>query len=322
MKVVILDDYQDAVRACGLLDKLRGHDVTIHRDTVKGADALAGRLKDAEAIVLIRQRTELSEELLERLPRLRLISQTAGVGSHIPMEACTRRKIAVTAGAAGNPSTVELTWALILAAMRRIPAEMEGMKRGKWQVAPMGRIVHGKTLGVYALGKIGGRVAQLAKAFGMNVLAWGREATAERARAEGFEMAKDREAFFESCDIVSIHLPLNKATRGLVTLKDLARMKPDSLFVNTSRAGIIEAGALVAALRAGRPGFAAVDVYEDEPVLGGQHPLLRMDNVVCTPHLGYASYETLKDYLGLAIDRVAAFAAGKPRDVVNPEALA
>lgn len=322
MKVIIPDDYQDCVRTLGLLDKLKGHDVTIHRDTVKGVDALAERFKDAEAIVLIRQRTEIPEALLERMPSLRLISQTAGVGAHIPMEACTRRKIAVAAGGANNPSTVELTWALILAAMRRIPAEMEGMKRGGWQVAPMGRIVHGKTLGIYALGKIGGRVAHIAKAFGMRVLAWGRESTVERARAEGFEMAPSREAFFESCDVVSIHLPLNKATRGLVAAKDLARMKADSLFVNTSRAGIIADGALVAALRAGRPGFAAVDVYEDEPVLGGGHPLLQMDNVVCTPHLGYATHETLKDYLGLAIDRVVAFAAGKPKDVVNPEALA
>ncbi|MEK6709011.1 MAG: D-2-hydroxyacid dehydrogenase family protein [Nitrospinota bacterium] len=322
MKVVILDDYQDVVRTCGLLGMLQGHDVTIHRDTVKGADALAGRLRDAEAVVLIRQRTELSEELIGRLPKLRMISQTAAAGSHIPMEACTRRKIVVTAGAANNPSTVELTWALILAAMRRIPAEMEAMRRGKWQAAPMGRIVHGKTLGVYALGKIGGRVAHLAKAFGMNVLAWGREATAERARKEGFQMAASREALFESCDIVTIHLPLNKSTRGIVTLKDLGRMKPDSLFVNTSRAGVVEDGALCAALKAGRPGFAAVDVYEDEPVLGGAHPLLHMENVVCTPHLGYATYETLKDYLSLAIGRVNAFAAGKPKDVVNPEALA
>ena len=322
MKVVILDDYQDAVRVCGLLGMLEGHDVTIHRDTVKGTDALAARLKDAEAVVLIRQRTELSEELIERLPKLRMISQTAGVGSHIPMEACTRRKIAVAAGGSPNPSTVELTWALILAAMRRIPAEMEAMKRGGWQAAPMGRTVQGKTLGIYALGRIGGRVAQLGKAFGMNVLAWGREATAERAMKEGFEMAKSREAFFEACDVISIHLPLNKATRGLVTGKDLGRMRPDSLFVNTSRADVVEDGALVAALKAGRPGFAAVDVYEDEPVLGGRHPLLQMDNVVCSPHLGYPTYETLKDYLGLAIGRVVAFAAGKPKDVVNPEALA
>jgi len=321
MKVVILDDYQDAVRTCGLEGMLRGHDLTIHRDTVKGTDALAERLKDAEAVVLIRQRTELSEELLERLPRLRLISQTARVGSHIQMEACTRRKIAVTAGGAPNPSTVELAWGLILAAMRRIPQEMEAMKRGKWQAAPMGRDLGGKTLGVYALGRIGGRVAELGKAFGMDVLAWGRASTAERARKDGHRMAGSREAFFEQSDVVTIHLPLNKDTLGIVTQRDLGRMKPDALFVNTSRADIVEAGALVAALKAGRPGFAAVDVYEDEPVLGGRHPLLQMDNVVCTPHLGYATYETLKDYLRLAIERVAAFAEGKPKDVVNPEAL-
>lgn len=320
MKVVISDDYQDCIRHLDCFARMAGHDVTIHNDTVKSMEDIAERFREAEAAVLIRERTRIPEELLEKLPNLKLIAQSARGINHIDLDACTRRGIAVAAGGGNKNVTAELTWALILAASRNIPQEVNSIQNGGWQVT-LGTRLQGKTLGIYAYGGIGNLVAKVGSAFGMKVLVWGREGSAERARADGFEMAPSREAFFETSDVVSIHLAMRSETRGLVKREDLDRMKSTALFVNTSRAALIEEGALVAALKAGRPGRAAVDVYEDEPVLGANHPLVKMENCLCTPHLGYVSKESLEEYIGGAFDRVVAFANGNPIDVINPEAL-
>lgn len=322
MKVVISDDYQDCVRRLECFSRMAEHDVTIHNDTVDDIDALEARFREAEAIVLIRERTRVTAELLARLPGLRLVSQTgAGFASHVDLEACTRRRVAVAAGGAGTRSTCELAWGLILCAMRSIPKEIRNLAEGGWQTT-LGEDLCGKTLGVYAYGKIGSQVAAVGKAFGMSVIAYGREGSAERARRDGLPVASSREALFGTSDILSLHIRLTPQTKGIVTAQDLSRMKPDALLVNTSRAGLIEEGALKAALKAGRPGFAAVDVYEKEPVRGPAHPLLTMENAICTPHLGYVTRGTFEKYFGLAFDQINAFAAGRPINIHNPEVLA
>jgi len=321
MKIAVIDDYQDAFRNLDCYARLGGHEVAVYHDTEKDTAKLAERLKDAEALILTQQRSPFPRALAERLPKLKLISQTGRNANHIDLAACTGKGIVVSAAGAGVPNpTAELTWGLILASMRRIPQEVQRMKEGKWQ-GSVGVSVAGKTLGIYAFGKIGSLVARIGQAFGMRVVCWGREGSTAKAREAGFEIAASREAFFENADIVCLHIPLNKETRGIVTAQDLARMKPTALIVNTSRAALIAEGALVAALKQGRPGFAAVDVYEDEPVLNGNHPLLKMDNVVCTPHLGYVEKGTYEAYFGAAIDNILAFAAGKPINVLNPEVL-
>lgn len=321
MRIAVIDDYQDAFRNLECYKRLQGHEVAVYHDTEKDPARLAGRIKDAEALILTQQRTPFPRALAERLPKLRLISQTGRNANHIDVAACTEHGIVVSAGGAGNPGpTAELTWGLILSALRRIPQEVQRMKEGQWQ-GSVGVGVEGKTLGIYAYGRIGSIVAKVGRAFGMRVVCWGREGSTARAREAGFDVASSRAAFFENADVVSIHLPLNKETRGIVTADDLARMKPTALIVNTSRAPIIAGGALVQALRRGRPGRAAVDVYEDEPVLDRNHPLLGMDNVVCTPHLGYVEKGTYESYFGTAIEQILAFAAGKPINVINPEAL-
>jgi D-3-phosphoglycerate dehydrogenase len=319
MKIVILDDYQDAVRGLACYTKLAGHDVTIYRDTVKDADALAKRLADAEAVVLIRERTRLPAALIERLPKLRIISQTGRPGAHIDMEACTRKAIAVCETRGSPVAPAELTWGLVLAGMRHIALEDRRTRAGGWQTT-LGRNLRGRTLGIWGFGNIGSLVAGYGLAFGMKVIAWGREASARKAGAAGVPMASSREQLLEESDVVSLHLRLTPETRGLVTAADLARMKRDALLVNVSRAELIAPQALENALRRGRPGFAAVDVYESEPVLGASHPLLSMDNVVCTPHLGYVEKDTYETYFGTAFDNILAFAAGRPVNVVNPEA--
>jgi D-3-phosphoglycerate dehydrogenase len=322
MKIAILDDYFDTIRTLDAFARLKGHDVTIWNDHVQDTDALADRLKDAEALVLIRERTKIRAPLLDRLPKLRLISQRS-VYPHIDVADCTRLGIVVSSSQhAGTPSyaTAEFTWALVLAAMRQIPQQMESLKAGKWQLG-VGRSVHHKTLGIYGWGRIGGVVAGYGKAFGMNVLVWAREASRERACAAGWETAPSKEAFFEQCDIISLHMRLVDATRHIVTAADLARMKPSALLVNTSRAPLIEPGALVAALKAGRPGMAAVDVYEEEPMRDTSHPLLNMPNVVCTPHLGYVTHEEYETQFVDIFDQILAYCAGAPANVVNPQVL-
>jgi D-3-phosphoglycerate dehydrogenase len=320
MHIVIPDDYQDAVRKLAAYGKLGGHQVTIYNDTVKDVAAQAERFKDADALVLIRERTVITPALLEKLPKLKLISQTGKVSSNIKVADCTARAIAVAEGTGSPYSTAELTWGLVLASMRHIPQEVANLKQGGWQQT-VGRQLRGLRLGVWAYGKIGRLVAGYGKAFGMQVWVWGRDGSIAAAKADGFEAAPSREAFFEGSDVISMHVRLNAETRGIVKPADLARMKADALFVNTSRAELVESGALEAALPKGRPGFAAVDVYESEPIARADHPLLGMPNALCTPHLGYVEQGNYELYFGTAFDNVVAFAAGKPVNIANPEVL-
>lgn len=322
MNITILDDYFDTLRTLNCFQTLQGHQVTIWNDHVQNVDALAGRLENTEALVLIRERTEIRAPLLERLPRLKLISQRS-VYPHIDVDACTRLGVIVSSNMhMDTPSyaTAELTWGLILAAMRQIPQQMASLKAGKWQIG-VGGTLRGHTLGIYGYGRIGSVVASYGRAFGMDVLVWASEASRERARAEGLAVAHSKGDFFEACDVLSLHLRLHEATRGIVTAAELARMKPGALLVNTSRAELIAPGALAAALRAGRPGMAAVDVYEEEPLSDTAHPLLAMDNVVCTPHIGYVSRDEYEIQFTDVFGQIAAYHEGRPINVVNPDVL-
>jgi len=322
MRVTILDDWFDTVRTLPSFAKLAGHDVTVFTDHVQDDDALASRLKDAEALVLIRERTEIRSPLLERLPALRLISQRS-VYPHIDVDACTALGVVVSSELhSDTPSyaAAELTWALVLASLRQITTQQASLRAGRWQ-AGVGRTARSLTLGIFGYGRIGRVVAGYGRAFGMALLVWSRPSSLERARADGLATAADQGSFFADCDVVSLHLRLVADTRGIVTAADLARMKPDALLVNTSRAGLIEAGALAAALRAGRPGMAAVDVFESEPMLDTANPLLSMDNVVCTPHIGYVTREEWDVQFSDIFEQINAYAAGTPINVVNPDAL-
>jgi D-3-phosphoglycerate dehydrogenase len=323
MRVSILDDWFDTVRTLPCFAKMAGHDVTIWNDHVQDVGVLADRLRDTEALVLIRERTEIRTPLLERLPKLRLISQRS-VYPHIDVDTCTRLGIVLSSGQhAGTPSyaTAELTWGLVLAAMRQIPQQMQSLKAGHWQ-SGMGTSLRDKTLGIYGFGRIGKVVGTYGRVFGMNVVFWAREASLARAREEGWTPAESRAAFFSDCDVISLHLRLVPATRAIVTASDLALMKPTALLVNTSRAGLIEPGALVGALRSGRPGMAAIDVFETEPLLDTSHPLLNLPNVVCTPHIGYVSRDEYEIQFTDIFDQINAYAAGDPINVVNPAVLA
>ncbi|MDX3906240.1 MAG: D-2-hydroxyacid dehydrogenase family protein [Pigmentiphaga sp.] len=331
MRITILDDYQDAVRKLECFSLLGSHEVKVYNNTVKGLGQLAVRLRDAETLVLIRERTVITRGLLDKLPQLKLISQTGRVGSHIDVAACTERGIAVAQGVGSPIAPAELTWALIMAAMRRIPQYVANLKHGAWQQSGMkassmpanfglGRTLHGRTLGLFGYGKIGKLVAGYGKAFGMKVVVWGRESTLERARADGLETASSKEALFESSDVLCLLLKLSDETRSIVTLADLQRMGPESLLVNTSRAELIEPDALVAALNRGRPGMAAIDVFETEPILQG-HPLLRMENVICTPHIGFVERDSYELYFKVAFENIVAWTSGKPANIVNPEVL-
>jgi D-3-phosphoglycerate dehydrogenase len=320
MKVAILDDCFDTLRTLPCFAKLAGHEVTIWNDHVEDEDELARRLAGTEALVLIRERTAIRASLVDRLPRLRLISQRS-VYPHIDIAACTRLGIVVSSSQhPGVPSyaTAELTFALILAAIRQIPQQMASLKAGHWQMA-VGTTARGKTLGIFGYGRIGRQVGEYGRAFGMNVVFWAREVSRAKAQAEGWATAESKEAFFENSDIITLHLRLVEATRHIVSGSDLARMKPTALIVNTSRAPLIAPGALVAALKAGRPGMAAVDVYEEEPLRDPQSPLLRMDRVICTPHIGYVTREEWEVQFSDVFDQINAYASGSPINVVNPE---
>ena len=322
VRVAILDDYFDTLHTLPSFRRLAPFDVTIFHDHVQEVDRLAERLADMDVLVLIRERTRIEAALVERLPRLRLISQRS-VYPHIDVAACTARGVIVSSNLhADTPSyaAAELTWALVMAAMRQVPQQMAALKRGDWQIG-VGNTLRGKTLGIYGWGRIGRVVAGYGQAFGMEVLAWARPESIARARAEGWPVAPDKETFFASCDVLSLHMRLVPATRGIVTADDLSRMKPSSLLVNTSRAGLIAPGALLAALRAGRPGLAALDVYDSEPLTDARDPLLTLDNVVCTPHIGYVTREEYELHFSDIFDQVVAWAAGAPINVVNPEAL-
>lgn len=331
MNIIILDDHQDAVRKLACASKLEPYQAKVFTNTVKGVGQLSVRLKDAEVLVLIRERTAFPRSLLEKLPRLRLISQTGRVGSHLDVDACTQLGIAVAEGVGSPLAPAELTWALIMAAMRRLPQYIGNLKHGAWQQAGMkaasmpanfgvGMLLSGKTLGVWGYGRIGRLVANYGRAFGMNVLIWGRPESRAQAVTDGFEVASGINTFFATCDVISVHLRLTAATRHVVTPELLSYMKPTSLFVNTSRAELVSEGALVSALNRGRPGMAAVDVFESEPILQG-HPLLRLENAICTPHIGYVEQNSYELYFGAAFDNAVNYIQGKPTNIVNPEAL-
>ena len=322
MRVAILDDYFDTLRTLACFEKLAGHAVTVWNDHVQDIDVLADRLRDIDCLVLIRERTEIRAPLLELLPKLRLISQRS-VYPHIDVDACTSLGIVVSSYLhAGTPSyaAAELAWGLVLAAMRQIPQQVASMKAGGWQMG-IGRSLRSKTLGIYGYGRIGKIVAEYGRAFGMTVQVWAREESRAQATSDGLEVAASKDSFFEQCDVITLQMRLVDATRGIVTGADLARMRPTALLVNTSRAGLIERGALVVALRAGRPGLAAVDVYEEEPVLDVGNPLLGMPNVVCTPHIGYVSIDEWEVQFADVFDQINAYAAGAPINVINPLAL-
>lgn len=321
MKVAVLDDYQDAIRRLKCFSRLQSHDVAIFRDNVKNVDRLAARLHDANAVVLLRERTPVTRELIERLPHLKLLSQTGRGIAHIDLEACTEHGVAVCAADVSNPSSpAELTWTLILCSLRNVVYEARRLREGHWQ-STLGTGLKGKTLGVFGLGRIGSLVAEAGKVFGMHVLVWGQERSLTKARALGYAVARSKSDLFQNADVLSLHVALNEKTRGIVALDDLLAMKTTALLVNTSRADLIAQDALVQALQRGRPGYAAVDVYEDEPVLEAAHPLLKMDNTLCTPHLGIAEQGTYELYFGIAFDQVNAFAASKPVNVLNREVL-
>lgn len=332
MNIVILDDYQDAVRKLHCAVRLEPYNAKVYTNTVKGLGQLSVRLKDADIIVLTRERTHISRQLLEKLPRLKLISQTGKAGSHIDMDACTERGIVVAEGVGSPVAPAELTWALIMAAMRRLPQYISNLKHGAWQQSGLraasmppnfgiGNLLRGKTLGIWGYGRIGQIVAGYGKAFGMNVRIWGREASRAQALTDGFQVASTREDFFAHCDVISLHLRLTPETQESIFLEDLSCMKPTALLVNTSRAELLEPDALIAALNRGRPGMAAVDVFESEPILQG-HALLRLENCICTPHIGYVEQDSYELYFGAAFDNVVNFIRGNPTNIVNPQALA
>ncbi len=331
MNIVILDDYQDAVRKLACAAKLESFSAKVYTNTVKGLGQLSVRLKDADVVVLIRERTHMTRALIEKLPRLKLIVQTGRVGSHIDIAACTERGIAVADGAGSPVAAAELTWALTMAAMRRLPQYIGNLKHGAWQQSGLkassmppnfglGTVLHRKTLGIWGFGKIGQLVASYGKAFGMNVLVWGREPSLERAVLSGFQAASSREDFFAQCDVLSLHLRLNDDTRHIVKHEDLAAMKTTALLVNTSRAELIEPDALISGLNRGRPGLAAIDVFENEPILQG-HALLRLENCICTPHIGYVEQDSFELYFSSAFDSVVNFVTGTPTNIVNPGAM-
>lgn len=318
MDIAVLDDFLGVVPALDAYRKLDGHRVTVFREPLTDVDALGQRLAGFDALVLSRERTKITADLLERLPKLRIISQT-GVIPHIDVPACTRRGVLVCTSRTGpSYTTAELTWGLILASMRYIPQEAEALRQGRWQTR-FGRGLRGLTLGVFGYGWIGALVASYGRAFDMNVLVWGREGSLQRARDAGYATAADQRSFFASADVVTLHLRMLPETDGIVTAADLAAMKPDALFVNTSRAALVEPGALLAALRAGRPGYAALDVYDHEPVTGAFDPLVSMDNVICSPHVGYVTRDRFETMFDSAFEQVLAFARGEPVNVVNRE---
>ena len=322
MKITILDDYFDTLRTLPCFAKLDGHDITVWNDHVQNVEVLAGRLAETEVLVLFRERTKIRTPLLEQLPKLKLISQRS-VYPHIDVATCTKFGIILSSDQhAGTPSyaTAELTWGLILAAMRDIPGQMASIRAGNWQKG-VGGTLRGKTLGIYGYGRIGKEIARYGQTFAMKVLIWASEASRLRAAADGLDVADSRAAFFAQCDVLSLHIRLYEATRGMVREEDLARMKPTALLVNTSRAPLIEPGALVAALRAGRPGMAAVDVYEDEPLRDSDHPLLAMDNVFPTPHIGYVTRQEYELQFTEIFDQIIAYGNGRPSNVINPEVL-
>jgi D-3-phosphoglycerate dehydrogenase len=327
MKIAILDDYQDAVRQLPCIELLNGHEVKVFTSGARGAGQLAIRLAPFDALVLIRERTAFPRALLSRLPNLRLISQTGKVSGHVDVAAATEHGIAIAEGVGSPVAPAELTWALIMAASRKIVPYANNLKNGLWQTASinpelngLGRVLKGRTLAIWGYGKIGRLLAGYGKVFGMQVLVWGSDASRAAAVADGFQAADSRAALFEQADVLSLHLRLADATRAIVKAGDLARMKRDALFVNTSRAELVEEGALEEALKKGRPGYAALDVFTSEP-LPADAPLLKIPTVLATPHLGYVEQDSYELYFRTAFENVVNFANGKPTNILNPAAL-
>ena len=331
MNIVILDDYQDAVRKLQCASRLEPYSAKVFTNTVKGIGQLSVRLRDADIIILIRERTSITPQLLDKLPRLKLVVQTGRLGSHVDVQACTARGVAVAEGLGSPVAPAELTWALIMTAMRRLPQYIANLKHGAWQQSGLrsasmppnfglGSMLRGKTLGIWGYGRVGRIVAGYGKAFGMDVCVWGSEASRAQALADGLGACPSQEAFFAQCDIVSLHLRLTEDTRSIVTLRDLSAMQPSALLVNTSRAELIAPDALIAALNRGRPGMAAIDVFETEPILQG-HALLRLENCICTPHIGHVDQESYELYFSAAFDDVVNFIRNTPTNLVNPQAL-
>lgn len=322
MKIAILDDYQDCVRQLDCFSMLQEHEVKVFTNGARGVGQLAIRLADFDALVLIRERTALSRTLLEKLPRLKLIAQTGKVSGHIDLAAAAARNIVITEGIGDATAPAELTWALIMAAMRKLPQYVSNLKDGLWQIAStspthntLGTVLKGRTLGIFGYGRIGRMVAAYGKAFGMNVLVWGRDASRAAAVQDGYQAAASKEEFFSTADVISMHLRLNDATRGIVTADDLAQMKTSALFVNTSRAELVATDALQTALEQGRPGFAALDVYESEPLVPTS-PLLKMENVLVSPHLGYVEKDSYEIYFRSAFQNILDYVKGAPKNVL------
>jgi len=331
MNIVILDDYQDVVRKLQCASKLEAYPAKVFTNTIKGVGQLSVRLKDAEILVLIRERTQITRQLIEKLPKLKMISQTGKMSGHVDVAACTERGIVVAEGTGSPVAPAEMTWALIMTAMRRLPQYINNLKHGAWQQSglkssampvnfALGQVLRGKTLGIWGYGKIGQLLASYGKAFGMRVLLWGSDTSRALAVEHGHEAASSKEEFFAQSDVLSLHLRLNEETRAIVTLADLQCMKTTSLLVNTSRAELIAPDALIAGLNRGRPGMAAIDVFESEPILQG-HALLRLENCICTPHIGYVEQDSYELYFGTAFDNVVNFIKGTPTHIVNPGAL-
>lgn len=318
--IAILDDYQNIIRELKCFNMIKDRNVVIFHETYKDPHVLAEKIKDADILVLTRERTEINEKLLSELPNLKLISQTGKISNHLNLSDCTKYKVAVAEGTGSPVAPAELTWALIMNTVRQIPQAMEAMRQGKWQ-ANIGETINGKTIGIWGYGKIGKKIAQYARAFGANVLVWGSESSRDAAVNDGFEKAVSREYFFRNADIVTLHLRLNEATRGIVKEADLRLMKPTATLINTARAELLEKGALINALKAGTPGFAALDVYEEEPVYDKNYELLRMPNVICTPHLGYVEKNGYELYFGKAFENIVEFINGNPVNIANPEVL-
>jgi D-3-phosphoglycerate dehydrogenase len=331
MNIVILDDYQDAVRKLQCASVLDAYSAKVYTNTVKGLGQLSVRLKDADIIVLIRERTHINRLLLDKLPRLKLIAQTGRIGSHVDLTACTERGVAVAEGVGSPVAPAELTWALIMAAARRLPQYIANLKHGAWQQSGfkaanmppnfgLGTVLRGRTLGIWGYGRIGQLIAGYGKAFGMEVLVWGSDGSRAKALSDGHKVAPSKQFFFANSDVLTVHLRLSEQTKGCISFEDLAQMKPSATFVNTSRAELVQPDALIAALNRGRPGIAAVDVFESEPILQG-HALLRLENCICTPHIGYVEQDSYEQYFGVAFDNVVNFIRGRPSNIVNPGAL-
>jgi D-3-phosphoglycerate dehydrogenase len=331
MNIVILDDYQDAVRKLPCAAKLEAYPAKVFTNNVKGVGQLSVRLRDADILVLIRERTHITRQLLEKLPKLKLIAQTGKVGAHIDVNACTEHGVAVADGVGSPVAPAELTWALIMAAMRRVPQYVGHLKHGVWQQSGLkaasmpanfglGMVLRGKTLGIWSYGAIGKLVAAYGRAFGMRVVVWGSESARQQAMHDGFDVAASKAALFAACDVLSLHLRLGETTQGCVSLDDLSLMKATALLVNTSRAELLQPDALVAALNRGRPGMAAVDVFESEPILQG-HALLRLENCICTPHIGFVEQDSYEQFFSAAFDNVVNYIKGTPTNLVNPGAL-